>query len=65
MKTLLFAKAALEVLAGLAFALSPSGLSFILLGVPLDASGSYAFRLFGGEIVAIGDLAEASLLRGA
>jgi hypothetical protein len=54
MKTLLFAKAAVEILAGLAFASFPSGLFFILLGVPLDASGAYAFRMFGGAIFAIG-----------
>jgi hypothetical protein len=54
MKTLLFAKAAVEILAGLAFASFPSGLFFILLGVPLDASGACAFRMFGGAIFAIG-----------
>jgi hypothetical protein len=54
MKTLLFARAAVEILAGLAFALFPGALFFILLGVPLDASGSYAFRMFGGAIFAIG-----------
>ena len=54
MKTLLFAKAAVEILAGLAFALFPSALFLLLLGVPLDASGSYAFRMFGGAIFAIG-----------
>jgi hypothetical protein len=54
MKTLLFAKAAVEILAGMAFALFPSALFLLLLGVPLDASGSYAFRMFGGAIFAIG-----------
>jgi riboflavin transporter FmnP len=54
MKTVLLVKAVVELLAGLAFALFPSRLFFILLGVPLDASGSYAFRMFGGAIFAIG-----------
>lgn len=54
MKTLLFAKAAVEMLAGLAFALFPGALFLILLGVPLDASGAYAFRMFGAAIFAIG-----------
>jgi hypothetical protein len=54
MKGVLFAKAAVEMLAGLAFALFPSSLFFILLGVPLDASGANAFRMFGGAIFAIG-----------
>lgn len=54
MKTLLFTRAMVEMLAGLAFALLPSALFLILLGVPLDASGSYAFRMFGGAIFVIG-----------
>ena len=47
-------KFVVEVLAGLAFLIFPSTLFFILLGVPLDASGAYAFRMFGGAIFAIG-----------
>ena len=54
MKTLLLVKFAVEVLAGLAFALFPSSLFVILLGVPLDAPGAYAFRMFGGAIFAMG-----------
>lgn len=54
MKTLLFAKAAVEMLAGLAFALFPSSLFLILLGAPLDTAGAYAFRMFGGAIFAMG-----------
>ena len=54
MKTLLLVKFAVEVLAGLAFALFPSSLFVILLGVPLDASGAYAFRMFGAAIFAMG-----------
>ena len=47
-------KFAVEALAGLAFALFPSSLFLILLGVPLDTSGAYAFRMFGAAILAIG-----------
>ena len=47
-------KFVVEVLAGLAFLIFPSTLFFILLGVPLDAYGAYAFRMFGGAIFAIG-----------
>jgi hypothetical protein len=47
-------KFVVEVLAGLAFLIFPSTLFFILLGVPLDASGAYAFRMFGGAIFAMG-----------
>jgi hypothetical protein len=54
MKTLLAVKFAVEVLAGLAFLIFPSAVFFILLGVPLDASGAYAFRMFGGAVFAIG-----------
>lgn len=54
MRTLILVKFALEVLAGLAFLIFPSALFFILLGVPLDASGAYVFRVFGGAIFAIG-----------
>jgi hypothetical protein len=54
MKTLILVKFAVEVLAGLAFLIFPGALFFILLGVPLDASGAYAFRMFGGAIFAIG-----------
>jgi len=53
-RTLILVKFALEVLAGLAFLIFPSALFFILLGVPLDASGAYVFRVFGGAIFAIG-----------
>jgi hypothetical protein len=53
-KTLLLVRFAVEVLAGLAFALFPSSLFVILLGVPLDASGAYAFRMFGAAIFAMG-----------
>jgi hypothetical protein len=53
-RTLLLVKFVVEVLAGLAFLIFPSTLFFILLGVPLDASGAYAFRMFGGAIFAIG-----------
>ena len=54
MRTLILVKFVVEVLAGLAFLIFPSTLFFILLGVPLDASGAYAFRMFGGAIFAIG-----------
>jgi hypothetical protein len=54
LKTLLIVKTAVEMLAGLAFVLAPSALFVILLGVPLDTSGAYAFRMFGGAILAIG-----------
>ena len=54
MRTLLLVKFVVEVLAGLTFLIFPSTLFFILLGVPLDASGAYAFRMFGGAIFAIG-----------
>jgi riboflavin transporter FmnP len=53
-RTLILVKFVVEVLAGLAFLIFPSTLFFILLGVPLDASGAYAFRMFGGAIFAIG-----------
>jgi len=53
-RTLILVKFAVEVLAGLAFLIFPSALFFILLGVPLDASGAYVFRMFGGAIFAIG-----------
>jgi riboflavin transporter FmnP len=53
-RTLVLVKFVVEVLAGLAFLIFPSTLFFILLGVPLDASGAYAFRMFGGAIFAIG-----------
>jgi len=53
-RTLILVKFVVEVLAGLAFLIFPSMLFFILLGVPLDASGAYAFRMFGGAIFAIG-----------
>jgi riboflavin transporter FmnP len=53
-RALILAKFAVEVLAGLAFLIFPNTLFFILLGVPLDASGAYAFRMFGGAIFAIG-----------
>jgi len=53
-RTLLLVKFVVEVLAGLTFLIFPSTLFFILLGVPLDASGAYAFRMFGGAIFAIG-----------
>ena len=54
MRTLILVKFVVEVLAGLAFLIFPSTLFFILLGVPLDRSGAYAFRMFGGAIFAIG-----------
>jgi hypothetical protein len=54
MKTLLAVKFAIEVLAGLAFALFPSSLFVFLLGAPLDTLGAYAFRMFGAAIFAIG-----------
>ena len=54
MKTLMLVKFAVEVLAGLAFALFPSSLFVILLGAPLDTRGAYAFRMFGAAIFAIG-----------
>ncbi len=54
MKNLILVKFAVEALAGLAFLIFPSALFLILLGVPLDASGAYAFRMFGGAILAIG-----------
>jgi riboflavin transporter FmnP len=53
-RTLILVKFVVEVLAGLAFLIFPSTLFFILLGVPLDGSGAYAFRMFGGAIFAIG-----------
>ena len=53
-KALIFVKFAVEVLAGLAFLIFPSTLFLILLGVPLDGSGAYAFRMFGAAILAIG-----------
>jgi len=53
-KTLILVKFAVEVLAGLAFLFFPSALFVILLGVPLGASGAYAFRMFGTAISAIG-----------
>jgi hypothetical protein len=43
-----------EVGAGLAFVSAPSALFVILLGVPLDAPGGYAFRMFGVAIFAMG-----------
>jgi hypothetical protein len=54
LKTLLMVKTAVEVLAGLAFVLAPSALFVILLGVPLDTPGAYAFRMFGAAIFSIG-----------
>jgi hypothetical protein len=54
LKILLIVKTAVEVLAGLAFALTPRALFDILLGVPLDLPGAYAFRMFGAAILAIG-----------
>ena len=53
-KTLLLVKFAVEVLAGLAFALFPRSLFAILLGVPLDTYGAYAFRMFGAAIFSMG-----------
>jgi hypothetical protein len=53
-KTLILVKFAVEVLAGLAFLFFPNALFLILLGVSLDASGAYAFRMFGAAILAIG-----------
>jgi hypothetical protein len=55
LKTLLIVKSAVEILAGLAFALFPGELFLILLGTPLDSpAGLYAFRMFGAAIFAIG-----------
>jgi hypothetical protein len=54
MRTLMLVKFVVEILAGLAFAFFPSALFVILLGVPLDDPGAYAFRMFGAAIFAIG-----------
>jgi hypothetical protein len=54
MRTLMLVKFAVEILAGLAFSFFPSALFVILLGVPLDDPGAYAFRMFGAAIFAIG-----------
>jgi hypothetical protein len=54
LKTLLIVKAAVEMLAGLAFVLAPNALFVVLLGVPLDVTGVYAFRKFGAAIFAMG-----------
>ena len=53
MKTLLLVKFVVELLAGLAFLIFPSALFLILLGIPLDAPGAYAFRMFGAAVLAI------------
>jgi hypothetical protein len=54
LKRLLIAKSAVEILAGLAFALFPGSLFVILLGTPLELGGLFAFRMFGAAIFAIG-----------
>lgn len=54
MKRLLIVKSTVEILAGLAFALSPGRLFVILLGTPLELGGLFAFRMFGAAIFAIG-----------
>ena len=54
MKTLILVKFAVEVLAGLAFLIFPSALFLILLGVPPDIPATYAFRMFGAAILAVG-----------
>jgi riboflavin transporter FmnP len=55
MKTLLFAKAAVEVLAGLALALFPVLVVPLLLGSPLDAPvGEFIGRLAGVALLALG-----------
>ena len=55
MRTLLITKAAVELLAGLAFALFPSLSIDFLLGAQLDApAGLYAFRMFAVAILAMG-----------
>lgn len=54
LKRLLIVKSTVEILAGLAFALSPGRLFVILLGTPLELGGLFAFRMFGAAIFAIG-----------
>jgi len=54
MKALLIVKCAVEVLAGLAFVLLPGAMFALLLGATLDAPGTYAFRMFGTAVFAIG-----------
>jgi hypothetical protein len=54
LKRLLIVKSAVEILAGLAFALFPGSLFVILLGTPLELGGLFAFRMFGAAIFAIG-----------
>ena len=54
LKALLIVKSAVEILAGLAFALFPASLFIILLGTPLAPGGLFAFRMFGAAIFAMG-----------
>ena len=54
LKTLILVKFAVEVLAGLGFALFAGTLFVFLLGAPLPAAGLYAFRMFGVAIFAMG-----------
>ena len=55
MKSLLIVKAVIEIFAGLAFALFPSGIIFILLGEPLETPASIStVRMFAAAILALG-----------
>jgi hypothetical protein len=55
MKTLLIVKSAVEVLAGLMFALLPSFVISVLFAVPLDAPAAIsATRMLGAAILAMG-----------